>query len=142
MMQFLSIRMAIAIVAVLTLIIATYYIFLREKVGKLNDVNPISIVERYSKAKLYADTEQVIACIVPEKRSEPMLKQFVGGVYKDSQYNIKILNVELDGDKGKVTYHATMEWGEPINTAEELNETVSVVKVDGKWYIDREEDWF
>ncbi|EFM12205.1 hypothetical protein PaecuDRAFT_0885 [Paenibacillus curdlanolyticus YK9] len=141
MKLFLSKRKAILIVAVLTLILAIYYTFLRENEEIPNYENPSSIVESYSKARLYAETDLVIACIVPEKRSEPMLKQFAGGVHKDSHYSIKILNVELNGNKGNVTYHATLKWGEPLNTAEELNETAPVVKVDGKWYIDREEAW-
>ncbi|MBW7475280.1 hypothetical protein K0T92_11025 [Paenibacillus oenotherae] len=141
MTRFLSKRRAIVIGAVLTVILGTSYIFLRDKEDGPNYESPGSIVESYAKARLYVETELVIACIVPEKRSEPMLKPFYGGVYKDSQYSIEILNVELDGNKGNVTYHATLELGEPYNEAEELNETVPVAKVDGKWYIDREEDW-
>lgn len=137
-------RNVIGIVVVLTLITTTCYFLLRNNKEQIslspNYEDPSSIVESYSSAKLHGGTELVIECIVPEKRSKPMLQEFTGGEYKNSHFNVTILNVKHDGSKGNVTYHATLRIGEPTNITE-LKETVPVVKVEGKWYIDREEDW-
>jgi uncharacterized protein YchJ len=142
MNRFISKRGVIIILAGFILILATYYIFLRENKEHPDHANPSSIVESYTKARMYAETKLVIACIVPEKRSKPEVQQTRRTPYKDySQYNLKIKSVELNGDKGNVMYHAIMKWEEPINAKEEYNETIPVIKIDGKWYIDREENW-
>lgn len=143
MERFLSKRIVIGIVAAVILTAATIYFLHRNNKDQISlspdYESPSSIVESYSRAKLYGGTEFVIECIVPEKRSEPLLKTFMGVGYRDLQFNFTLLNVEHDGSKGNVTYHATLKIGEPAGKTE-LKETVPVVRVKGKWYIDRQED--
>ncbi|MFB9324633.1 hypothetical protein ACFFSY_01605 [Paenibacillus aurantiacus] len=145
MKRFLSKRTGIGIVVVIALLVVCFMLLANEKEEVRltpNYESPGQIVESYATGRLYGVTELIMECIVPEKRTEPMMQTFSGGVMKGSHLKIEVLKVEQDANKGRVTYHATLKLGEPQNLTQELNETVPVKQIDGKWYIDREEEWF
>ena len=121
----------IAIVVVIAVAIFLIFFFLGKGGGQSS---PESTAKRALEA-LYIDLDmkEFAAYVAPDERPADEELELFGGMLqqlKDYEITIKILSVEEEEETAEVEFELEAKGEEEI-----MNETMDLIKIDGKWYL-------